>query len=259
MSYGAADHLWIEGPPPAETIERLLNAALRSSFGETPEYESYIADACRIGDERVLIDVQALGDKVKPGFTDAGGDFLVELARLAAAEGFRTTRILMGEAGDLFWTVEREGRGAELVEDELRTRGADGWHPDPQAAALARDLIRSQFDLPLEQVHHYIDWAEELRAGGVTDVSKVLPTQYLVSKRKRLERSTPANHLAPAAPVRLGHAIGVWSLVLARRSSSAASSRWRCCCGRFTRRAVGELAGRSLAHEATSGSAGVTR
>ncbi len=243
MAYGIANHLWIHGSPDRSRVRQWMDSALGTSFGDQPRSDIVVADVFQFGPSLTLIDVQVLGaPRVVEG--EAGAvvpaerdEFLTRVASLAKEAGFKSTRVWMGDVGAMAWELESQGEegassGAKRADEELSTLGPDGWSTDPMAPVVARDVIRSIVKLPLEEVHHYIDWAVSCRSAmaagtpvegfNLTRATRLLATHYLVWKGTVLPKPTPVSEMAPklgrARRMRraatLVPAARVWGLVL---------------------------------------------
>ncbi|AKQ64910.1 hypothetical protein A176_001822 [Myxococcus hansupus] len=243
MAYGIANHLWIHGSPDRARVRQWMDAALGTSFGENPRSDIVVADVFQFGLALTLIDVQVLGaPRVVEGEAGAGAAeekdaFLTRVAILAKEAGFKNTRVWMSDVGTIAWELEFQGdegvpMGAKREDEALRTLWPDGWSVDPLAPVFAREVIRSIVKLPLEEVHHYIDWAVSCRSAmaagtpvegfNLTRATRLLATHYLVWKGKVLPKPTPVSEMAPklgrARRMRraatLVPAARVWGLVL---------------------------------------------
>ncbi|QQR48322.1 hypothetical protein JKA73_25495 [Myxococcus xanthus] len=239
MAYGIANHLWIHGSPDRSRVRQWMDAALGTSFGDQPRSDIVVADVFQFGPALTLIDVQVLGAPRVEGEAEAAEQdgFLTRVASLAKEAGFKSTRVWMGDAGTMAWELESQGEegvpvGAKREDEALRTLGPDGWSVDPLAPVVAREVIRSIVKLPLEEVHHYIDWAVSCRSAmaagtpvegfNLTRASRLMATHYLVWKGKVLPKPTPVSEMAPklgrARRMRraatLVPAARVWGLVL---------------------------------------------
>ncbi len=243
MAYGIANHLWIHGSPDRSRVRQWMDVALGTSFGEQPRSDIVVADVFQFGPALTLIDVQVLGAprvvEGEAGAVEAAEQdgFLSRVASLAKEAGFRSTRVWMGDVGTMAWELESQGEedtltGAKCEDEAMSTLGPDGWSVDPLAPLVARAVIRSIVKLPLEEVHHYIDWAVSCRSAmaagtpvegfNLTRASRLMATHYLVWKGKVLPKPTPVSEMAPklgrARRMRraatLVPAARVWGLVL---------------------------------------------
>lgn len=187
MAYGFATHLWLLGAPvPAQVTDWLVAAA--------PDIHQGNVEVWRLGD-RVLISALNTSDRESRWRSI---DLVNSLPALA--KGFEWVSIdIQPDHG--FWRVQKSTNEAlEWDPDQ-----AEEEHPEAPAALVerAKQLVRSLVPLKLDELHHYVDWAQELEATqeGATENVLNVPIQ-------RLSLGLPP---APLPPIAVAVTQGVWS------------------------------------------------
>jgi hypothetical protein len=142
MSYGFATHLWILGRPGAATLKRWIQAA-------KPDAKEQDIVAYELDDRTRLSAVNTDDRQARWRSIE------IVTSVSAQVDGFEWVKIDLHPDHDS-WSIARS-TGELLERDPEKNR-----EPTAPEIERAKGIIRDLVPLELQEIHHYVDWAQEL-------------------------------------------------------------------------------------------------